>query len=153
MGYQSTINLVKDENLLADSHSTLNRYNYDLTQLLNVYRISGVRQIEIRTAEPLVTVPSPLEYGIAIAKLRKCKFPGSNKIPAELIQAGGEILHSKIHMIIYSIWNEKELPYRWAESIIVPIYKKGDKTDCGNYRGISLLSTSYRILSKSLSQS
>ena len=43
-----------------------------------------------------------------------------------------------------------ELPEEWKESIIVPIYEKGDKTDCNNYRGISLLLTTYKILSNIL---
>jgi hypothetical protein len=42
------------------------------------------------------------------------------------------------------------LPDQWKESIIVPVRIKGDKTDCNNYRGISLLSTSYKILSNIL---
>jgi hypothetical protein len=47
-------------------------------------------------------------------------------------------------------WNKEELPDQWKESIIVPIHKKSDKADCNNYRGISLLSTSYKILSNIL---
>jgi hypothetical protein len=48
------------------------------------------------------------------------------------------------------IWNKEEVPHQWKESIVIPIHKKGDKTDCSNHRGISLLSNSYKILSNIL---
>jgi hypothetical protein len=63
-----------------------------------------------------------------------------------------EILRSKIHKLIHSVWNKEKLPDQWKESIIVPFYKKGDKTDCSNYCEISLLSASYKILSSILSR-
>jgi hypothetical protein len=78
--------------------------------------------------------------------LKKYKSPGSGQIPAELIQAGGEILLSAIHKLINSVWNKEEFPDQWKESIIVPVHKKGDKTGCNNYRGLSLLLTLYKIL-------
>jgi hypothetical protein len=115
-----------------------------------VHNISDVRQIEVQRAEPLVTGPSHLEAEIAIAKLKKYKSPGSDQITAELIQAGGEMLLSAIHKHINSIWNKEELPDQWKEFIIVPIRKKGDKTDCNNYHRISLLSISYNMLSNIL---
>jgi hypothetical protein len=52
-----------------------------------------------------------------------------------------------IHKLIKLIWSKEELPHQLKESILVPICKKGDKTGCSNYQGISLLSTSYKILS------
>jgi hypothetical protein len=104
----------------------------------------------IHTAEPLVPEPSLVEVKIAIGKLKSYKSPGTGQIPTELIKAGGETLNSEIHRLICAIWNKEELPQQWKESIIVPIYKKGDKTDCNNYRGISLLSTVYKILSNIL---
>ena len=42
------------------------------------------------------------------------------------------------------------MPDEWKDSIIVPIYKKGNKTDFNNYRGISLLPTTYKVLSNIL---
>ncbi|PNF20106.1 hypothetical protein B7P43_G04793 [Cryptotermes secundus] len=47
-------------------------------------------------------------------------------------------------------WHKEQLLDQWKGSIIVPVHKKGDKTDCSNYRGISLLSTSYKNLSNIL---
>jgi hypothetical protein len=68
--------------------------------------------MDVHSAEPLVPGPSRLEVEIAFAKLKKFKSPGSDQIPAELIQAGGEILLSMIHKLINIIWNKEELPIR-----------------------------------------
>jgi hypothetical protein len=46
------------------------------------------------------------------------------RLYAELIQAGGEILHSKIHELINSIWNTGKLPDQWKESIIVQFTRR-----------------------------
>jgi hypothetical protein len=112
---------------------------------LNVHRVSGVRQIR-NTAEPSVPDPSPFDVKIAITRFKNYKSPCSDEIPAEPIHTRSETLHSDIHKLIDSIWSREELPDQWKESINVAIFKKGDKTDCGNYRGISRLSTSYKNL-------
>jgi hypothetical protein len=57
--------------------------------------------------------------------LKKYKSPCNDEIPAELIQAGGEILLVAIHKHIDLVWNKEELPDPWKESIIVPVHKKG----------------------------
>jgi hypothetical protein len=132
MGYQPINNLLKDENgdLLADSQNILNRWKKYFSHLLNVHNVSDVRQIEVHTTEPLVPCPpSRLEVEIAIAKLKKYELPGSDQIPVDLIQAGGEMLLSVIHKLVISIWNKEELPDQWKESIIVPIHKKRDETE------------------------
>jgi len=65
---------------------------------------------------------------------------------SDLIQVRGKTLHSEILKLIHSIRNKEELSQHWRESILVPIYKRGDKTDCSNYREIPVLPTTYKIL-------
>ena len=74
--------------------------------------------------------PSAFEVELAIEKLKSHKSPGIDQIPAELIKAGGITIHYEIHKLIISIWNREDLPEEWKEAIIIPMYQKGDKTDC-----------------------
>jgi hypothetical protein len=64
------------------------------------------------------------------------------------MKAEGRTIRCAIRKLIITIWNKKELPEEWKESIIV--HKKGDKRDRNNYRGISLLPTTYKILTNIL---
>jgi hypothetical protein len=97
-------------------------------------------------AEPLVPQPRARGVEMTTEKLKRHKPSGIDQIPAELIKAGARTFRFEIHELINYIWNKKELPEEWKESIIVPIYKKGDKTVCSNYRGISLLLNTYVML-------
>ena len=145
-GYQPRTNIVNDEtgDLVTGSYSILAGWRDCFSHLLNV------RQTETHTAEPLVPQPSAFEIDLAIEKLKSHKSPGTDHIPAELIKEVGRTIHYQVHKLTVSIWNEEELPEEWKESIIVPIHKKEDKTDCNNYRGISRLPTTYNILSNIL---
>jgi hypothetical protein len=98
--------LVKDKrgDLLADRHKIWNRWKNYFCQLLNVHGVSCVRQTEMHTAELFGPQPTASEGEVAIGKLKSCKSPGVDQIPAELIQVGGETLHSQIHKLIKLIW-------------------------------------------------
>jgi hypothetical protein len=101
------------------------------------------------------TLPNASEFlgsalNIAIGKLKNYKSPGSDQILAELIRTGGETLWSGIHELVNSIWNKEEWTDQWKGTDIVPISKKGYKTDCSNYRKVLLLSTSYSFFSSTL---
>jgi hypothetical protein len=67
--------------------------------------------------------------------LKWYESPFTDEISAELFQE----LRSGIHKLPNYMWNKEELPKQWKESIIAPIYKKVDKIDCHNYRGIIML--------------
>jgi hypothetical protein len=77
----------------------------------------------MHTAEPFVPEPSASEAEDAIGKLKRYRTPGVDKIPTELILAGGETLRMEIHKLIKLIWN-KELPHHWKESTVVHIHKE-----------------------------
>jgi len=45
-----------------------------------------------------------------------------------------------------------DMPEEWKNSIVIPLYKKGDKQKMENYRGISFLNACYKLYSKILNK-
>jgi len=133
--------------MLTDPDSILARWRNHFSLLLNIHGVNDVRQTEIQTAEPLVAELSAFEVEMAIENLKRHISPGIDPIPAEVIEAGGRTICSEIQKLVCSVCNKEDLPEERKESVIVPIKKKGDNTDCSNYIGISLLSTACKILS------
>ena len=76
----------------------------------------------------------------AIAQLKSGKTPGTCRIDAEMMKEGGMVVAEWLHRIIKLAWTKGEGVQDWSKAVIVPLHKKGSKTLCSNYRGISLLS-------------
>lgn len=85
-----------------------------------------------------------------IKKLKNGKTPGPDGINNELIKYGGNRVVKEIHELINQIWDMEHVPEEWGIGAIYPIHKKGDKQICDNYRGITLLNSTYKMLTTTI---
>lgn len=100
--------------------------------------------------EDMADPPSLSEVCDTISAMRNNKAACPDRIPAEILKAGGVNLHQHIYVLIKKIWDLELIPSDLRDALIVILFKKGDKADCGNYRGIFLLSTTGKIIARIL---
>ena len=66
-----------------------------------------------------------------------------------MVKAGRYIVVQWLKDVFDIACKGEKIPHEWREAIIVPIYyKKGSRDECGNYRGISLLSVVGKIYAR-----
>lgn len=85
-----------------------------------------------------------------IHKLKNNKASGEDGIVAEFLKNLGPKSLEELTQIVQEIWQTEIIPEDWKTALIHPLHKKGDKKDVNNYRGISLLPVTYKILSACL---
>ena len=141
--------------IIKDKEGISARWEEHFSQLLN--RPSTVDQAALEqipqkpTHEDLDLPPTEDEVRAAIKQMNCGKAPGKDGLPAEIFKALGDTAFQAFHDVLCTIWEDEDMPADLRDATIVALYKnKGAKADCGNYRGISLLSIAGKILARIL---
>ena len=101
---------------------------------------------------PLDDVPSRYDVEEAIRALANRNAVGPDGLPAELLKVladEGELnTVGKFHDIIVAVWRGGGVPQQWKDATTKVLHKKKYGTECGNYRGISLVAHAGKVLLK-----
>ena len=141
--------VVKDVNgqLLLESGDVRKRWAEYFDDLLNVedareadiVAVEGGARMPV-LGERLVADITEEEVREAVEVMKAGKAPGLDGIATECLKKGGVTIVEWLVRLLNLCFVSGMVPIEWRSACIVPLYKgKGDKNECCNSRGISLL--------------
>ena len=150
---QSPLRSSDGQNLFTDNTSILARWSEHFQTLFSANRT--VQETAINCVPPIEALEEPPtleELTVAIDQLNSRKAAGVDGIPPEIWKYGGPALHVKLHDLLVCCWEQGKLPQDLRDdAVIITLYKnKCEKSDCSNYRGITLLSIAGKVLARVL---
>ena len=122
----------------------------DLYSRENTVAPSALDAVEcLPVMEELDAEPTAEELSKAIDSLASGKAPGSDGIPPDLVKHCRTSLLHPLHEVLRQCWHEGAVPQDMRDAKIITLYKnKGERSDCNNYRGISLLSIVGKVFAR-----
>ena len=88
------------------------------------------------------------EIRTALRKMKNGKAGGKDKITAELLKTDMNTTEKWLVKLFRTFWEQEKVPKTWKQGRIVKILKKGDLTECGNRRGITLTSVPSKVFGR-----
>lgn len=141
---------VKDVNgnVLCDEECVKERWKEHFDRLLNEVDDREANVVAIGNGRRMPVVGDLNDRSIsreevqdAVNAMKEGKATGLDGCAAECVKKGGRTVINWLLRLFNACFENGVVPSEWCEACIVPLYKgKGDKYECGNYRGISLLS-------------
>ena len=143
-----------DGQLLTTIDEQLTRWRDHFQEVLNLER-DGIIITRIENPDPIpvrTAPPSRTEVTDAIKAMKNGKAAGVDSIPAEVLKADASLTALHLHPLIVQIWEQESYPSDWMRGLIVKLPKKGDLTDCNNWRGITILCVCLKIVMRIILQ-
>jgi hypothetical protein len=148
----------KNGELITEKNKIMERWKEHFQEILNREEPKKTQETiqEIKCSEAMYEEEDSLmaedisleEVEKAVKQMRRNKAPGICKITAEMLQNTGTCTTTWLHRVITTVWKMEKVPADWRKAIIIPIHKKGDRQECGNSRGISLLSVPGKVFAR-----
>ena len=82
----------------------------------------------------------------ALIKIKKGKASGIDGILIECHSSDMKYFTPLLTALFNTIFDSADYPKDWAQGLIYPVHKKGDKSDAQNYRKVSLISSLAKVL-------
>ena len=76
------------------------------------------------------------------------KAVGPDSLPAEVLKLDHPEFIRYVHNLLVNVWSTGEVPQQWKDATITVLHERKDLSDCNNYRGISLVAHSGKVLLK-----
>jgi len=150
--FQSSDLPIRDQqdNLTSKEDEILKRWKDHFEEVFNmsdpkceVFITPAINILDINTEPPSID-----EVKNAISTLKNGKAVGIDQIHAEFLKAEEYWTPTVLTSILKKIWESEEIPTFWKTGLIVKLPKKGDLSNCNNYRGIMLLSVTMKVMSR-----
>ena len=90
------------------------------------------------------------EVDECLGSMKKGKTPGSDGLPVEFYCAFWDVIGDCVYEMVMKVLEDGRMPESMLKSVIVLLYKKGDKHELKNWRPISLLNVDYKVVAKVL---
>ncbi|GAA30063.2 voltage-dependent calcium channel alpha 1 invertebrate, partial [Clonorchis sinensis] len=114
-----------------------NEFN-DVTQLLD--QLKRIRSETVMTYSLRLRTMPALYSQHEISILKRDKAPGLDGLHPVLVKEADEVPVNSLTTILQKIWKENRILAERSSPTIIPVFKNGARTSCGNNRGIRLLS-------------
>ena len=88
------------------------------------------------------------EVKYVVKAIKNNKSVGPDGIVGELIKYGSKFMCEMLLTLFNLVWSSEYVPTYWRQGQIVSLFKKGDRDDPGNYRGITLLNVIGQLYSR-----
>ena len=90
--------------------------------------------------------PTVNEIKTAIKHLKSNKASGLDNLPPEIFKTYPHTVAKILEPLFKKVWDSGHIPSEWKKGLIIKLPKKGDLTECHNWRGITLLNTICKVL-------